>query len=34
VQHTFGWPLDNRTGGGSFVYHFGDNLVAVGLSYI
>jgi electron-transferring-flavoprotein dehydrogenase len=30
VQHTFGWPLDNRTGGGSFVYHFGDNLVSVG----
>ena len=30
VQHTFGWPLDDRTGGGSFVYHFGDNLVAVG----
>ena len=30
VQHTFGWPLDNRTGGGSFVYHFGDNFVAVG----
>src|SRR5689334_8999806 len=30
VQHTLGWPLDNRTGGGSFVYHFGDNLVAVG----
>ena len=30
VQHTFGWPLDNRTGGGSFLYHFGDNLVAVG----
>jgi electron-transferring-flavoprotein dehydrogenase len=30
VQHTMGWPLDNRTGGGSFVYHFGDNLVAVG----
>ena len=28
--HTLGWPLDNRTGGGSFVYHFGDNLVAVG----
>src|SRR5436305_1814871 len=23
-------PLDNRTGGGSFIYHFGDNLVAVG----
>jgi electron-transferring-flavoprotein dehydrogenase len=30
VQHTFGWPLDNRTGGGSFLYHMEDNLVAVG----
>ena len=30
VQHTLGWPLDNATGGGSFLYHFGDNLVAVG----
>jgi electron-transferring-flavoprotein dehydrogenase len=30
VQHTFGWPLDNHTGGGSFLYHYGDNLVAVG----
>ncbi len=30
VQHTFGWPLDNRTGGGSFLYHYGDDLVAVG----
>jgi electron-transferring-flavoprotein dehydrogenase len=30
VQHTTGWPLDNRTGGGSFIYHFDDNLVAVG----
>ena len=30
VQHSFGWPLDDRTGGGSFLYHFGDNLVAVG----
>ena len=30
VQHTFGWPLDSRTGGGSFLYHYGDNLVAVG----
>jgi electron-transferring-flavoprotein dehydrogenase len=30
VQHTMGWPLDNRTGGGSFLYHFADNLVAVG----
>ena len=31
VQHTFGWPLSNSTGGGSFMYHFGDNYVAIGL---
>jgi len=30
VQHSFGWPLDGHTGGGSFMYHFDDNLVAVG----
>ncbi len=30
VQHTMGWPLDNKTGGGSFMYHFGDNYVAIG----
>jgi electron-transferring-flavoprotein dehydrogenase len=30
VQHSFGWPLDNGTGGGSFLYHFEDALVAVG----
>src|SRR3954465_6797582 len=30
VQHSFGWPLDNLTGGGSFLYHFDDNLVSVG----
>ncbi|WP_018146623.1 electron transfer flavoprotein-ubiquinone oxidoreductase [Henriciella marina] len=24
VQHTLGWPLDNKTGGGSFLYHFRD----------
>ena len=30
VQHTFGWPLDNGTGGGSFIYHFEDDLVALG----
>jgi len=30
VQHSFGWPLDNSTGGGSFLYHFNDNLVSVG----
>ncbi|APH71548.1 electron transfer flavoprotein-ubiquinone oxidoreductase [Aquibium oceanicum] len=30
VQHSFGWPLDNATGGGSFLYHMEDNQVAVG----
>ena len=30
VQHSFGWPLDMRTGGGSFLYHLEDDLVAVG----
>jgi electron-transferring-flavoprotein dehydrogenase len=30
VQHTFGWPLGNRTGGGSFLYHFDEQLVSVG----
>jgi len=30
VQHTTGWPLDDKTGGGSFLYHFGDRYVAVG----
>ena len=30
VQHSFGWPLTNDTGGGSFLYHFDENLVAVG----
>ena len=30
VQHSFGWPLDNSTGGGSFLYHYGENLVSVG----
>ncbi|OAF02639.1 electron transfer flavoprotein-ubiquinone oxidoreductase [Bradyrhizobium centrolobii] len=30
IQHSFGWPLDTKTGGGSFLYHYDDNLVAVG----
>ncbi len=37
VQHTLGWPLDRRTYGGSWLYHFGENLVSygfvVGLDY-
>ncbi|MBL4617423.1 MAG: electron transfer flavoprotein-ubiquinone oxidoreductase [Robiginitomaculum sp.] len=31
AQHSFGWPLKNDTGGGSFMYHFDDNLVAIGM---
>ena len=31
VQHTLGWPLDDKTGGGTFMYHFGDNYVSIGL---
>ena len=30
VQHSFGWPLDNDTGGGSFLYHYDDNTIALG----
>ena len=37
IEHGVGWPLDARTYGGSFLYHFGDNLVScgfvVGLDY-
>ena len=30
VEHTIGWPLDKGTYGGSFLYHFGDNLISYG----
>lgn len=30
VNHSFGWPLGNGTGGGSFLYHLDGNQVAVG----
>ncbi|MDR0576435.1 MAG: electron transfer flavoprotein-ubiquinone oxidoreductase [Candidatus Accumulibacter sp.] len=30
ARHTLGWPLGNATGGGSFTYHYGDGLVAIG----
>jgi len=29
VMHTMGWPLDNGTGGGSSIYHYGENLASV-----
>ena len=31
IMHTTGWPLDAATYGGSFLYHFGENLVAYGV---
>jgi electron-transferring-flavoprotein dehydrogenase len=31
VLHGMGWPLDNETGGGMFVYHWGENLCSIGL---
>src|SRR5947209_8626742 len=37
VEHTIGWPLDPRTYGGSWLYHWGNNLISygfvVGLDY-
>jgi electron-transferring-flavoprotein dehydrogenase len=30
VMHTAGWPMDNSTYGGSFMYHMADNKVALG----
>jgi electron-transferring-flavoprotein dehydrogenase len=30
VEHSIGWPLDAGTYGGSFLYHFGSNLVSYG----
>ena len=31
VVHTAGWPLDNRTDGGGFLYHAADNKAYLGL---
>ncbi|HTR16922.1 MAG TPA: electron transfer flavoprotein-ubiquinone oxidoreductase [Acetobacteraceae bacterium] len=37
IMHSFGWPMDSKTYGGSFLYHWGENLVSygfvVGLDY-
>jgi electron-transferring-flavoprotein dehydrogenase len=30
THHSFGWPLDDKTAGGSWMYHFGDNYVSIG----
>lgn len=28
--HSVGWPMDSETYGGSWMYHYGDNLVSIG----
>jgi electron-transferring-flavoprotein dehydrogenase len=30
IEHTLGWPLSTDVYGGSFLYHFGENLVSFG----
>ncbi len=30
VMHSIGWPLDTKTYGGSFIYHFDKNLMDIG----
>jgi electron-transferring-flavoprotein dehydrogenase len=30
VVHSIGWPLNNKTYGGSFIYHLGKNILAIG----
>lgn len=30
IEHSIGWPLDSGTYGGSFLYHFGGNLISFG----
>ncbi len=30
ITHSIGWPMDSDTYGGSWIYHYGDNLVSIG----
>ncbi|MDX1922018.1 MAG: electron transfer flavoprotein-ubiquinone oxidoreductase [Alphaproteobacteria bacterium] len=30
ITHTVGWPMDMKTYGGSWMYHYGKNLVSIG----
>ena len=30
MLHALGWPLDNNTGGGLFMYHWGENFCSIG----
>lgn len=29
-QHTIGWPMDNKTYGGSWIYHMENNMISIG----
>ena len=31
IMHTIGWPMDAKTYGGSWLYHFENNLVSIGM---
>ena len=30
IAHILGWPLDDKTGGGSFLYQLDDGLISIG----
>ncbi len=30
TTHSVGWPMDSKTYGGSWIYHYGENLVSIG----
>lgn len=30
IMHTIGWPMDRKTYGGSWIYHWRDNLISIG----
>ena len=30
ITHTIGWPMDNKTYGGSWIYHMEDNKISIG----
>lgn len=30
ISHSIGWPMDSQTYGGSWLYHYGENLVSIG----
>jgi electron-transferring-flavoprotein dehydrogenase len=34
IQHSFGWPLKNDTGGGSFIYHFAPEQLLVSVGFV